>query len=182
LIVPLGLAHLLATCAPRVGRVTMSAIVVYESGARRYAIGDNTTRRSYFPGDRRRAEALADSLLRAGHNIDVGYAQINSGNFARLGLDAHRALAPCENLQAGASILARDYAGAARSYGPGQTALLHALSAYNTGGYWAGLGYANGVYATAASLRSSDGSRLSVASIRAVPIYHPAPHFHTGRR
>ncbi len=173
MILPLTLAHLLAMCAPHVGRVTMSAVVIYESGARQYAIGDNTTRRSYFPGDRRSAEDLASALLGAGHNIDVGYAQINSGNFARLGLDVHGAFGPCENLQAGASILERDYAGAARTYGPGQTALLHALSAYNTGGYRAGLGYARGVYATAASLRSTDGARLPIAGVRAVP-FHPA--------
>lgn len=174
MIVPLALAHLLSACAPRIGRLTMSAIVVYESGARPYAIGDNTTRRSYFPNDRRSGETLANRLLAAGHNIDVGYAQINSSNFASLGLDVHRALAPCDNLQAGASILAGDYAGAVRAYGPGQTALVHALSAYNTGGYWAGLGYADGVYATAATLRPA-GSSFAGAGVRAVP-------FHRGTR
>ncbi len=144
----------------------MSAIVYYESGARPYAIGDNTARRSYFPTERRAAEVLADRLLAAGHDIDVGYAQINSSNFGRLGLDAHRALAPCDNLRAGASILAGDYAGAVRAYGPGQGALVHALSAYNTGGYWAGLGYAGGVYATAATLRVAD---VPLGGVRAVP-------------
>jgi type IV secretion system protein VirB1 len=48
--------------------------------------------------------------------------------------------------------LRTDYARAAARYGPGQTALVHALSAYNSGGFFAGLSYARGVYATAAGL------------------------------
>ncbi len=131
----------------------MNAIVAYESGDQPYAIADDTTRRPYFPARERDAEALALALLRAGHDIDVGYAQVNSGNFARLGLDVRSALEPCTNVAAGARILRDAYADARRTYGPGQRALVHALSAYNTGGYWAGLNYARGVYATAAALR-----------------------------
>ena len=153
MIVSAALAGLLHACAPAVGPVTMGAVVAYESGGRAYAIGDNTARRSYFPSRRDVAERLARSLLAAGHSIDVGYAQINSANFARYGLDASSALAPCTNLSAGARLLREDYAGAARRYGRGQVALVHALSAYNTGGYWAGLGYARGVYAAASGLR-----------------------------
>jgi type IV secretion system protein VirB1 len=131
----------------------MSAIVVYESGANPYAIDDDTERQAYFPNDRASAEALASRLLRAGHTIDVGYAQINSGNFGRFGLDVHSALDPCTNLATGARILRGFYRAAASLYGPGQAALVHALSAYNTGRYWAGMGYARGVAATAAALR-----------------------------
>lgn len=168
MIVPLVLSQLLAACAPRIGSRTMGAIVAYESGARPFAIGDNTSRRAYFPDDRRTAAQLAKRLLQAGHDIDVGYAQVNSGNFARLGLDAESALEPCTNLRAGASILQSDYAGAVRSYGAGQTALFHALSAYNTGGYRAGLGYARGVFATAETLRYAVTERPA-GRVRAVP-------------
>jgi len=175
-IVPFALAHLIATCAPRVGPVTMNAIVVYESGGRRYAIGDNTARRSYFPPDAPSAEARALNLLRAGHNIDAGYAQVNSANFARLGLDARSVFEPCTNVAAGARILRDAYARAARTYGPGQVALVHALSAYNTGGYWAGLGYARDVYATARMLRYAPGTAESetLGALRAVPLRHAA--------
>jgi type IV secretion system protein VirB1 len=152
LIVPLLLSHLIARCAPRIGPVTMSAIVLYESAANAYAIGDNTARRAYFPPRRSDAERLARRLLRAGHNVDVGYAQINSANFRRFGLEPGSALDPCTNLSVGARILEDAYANAAHTYGTGQTALAHALSAYNTGGFWAGLGYARNVYATAAHL------------------------------
>ena len=153
MIVPLALVSLVASCAPQVGPKTMYAVIAYESAGRPYAIGDNTDHRSYFPEGASAAEAIAHRLLGAGHNIDVGYAQVNSANFARFRFDAANAFEPCANIAAGAGILRDAYAGAARRYGPGQVALVHALSAYNTGGYWAGLGYARGVYATAATLR-----------------------------
>ena len=58
------------------------------------------------------------------------------------------------NVEVGARILEADYARATRRYGPGQVALGHALSAYNSGGFFAGLAYARGVYATAARLQA----------------------------
>ncbi len=52
MIVPVALAHLIATCAPRVGPVTMNAIIVYESGgAARTRSATTRSRRSYFPAD-----------------------------------------------------------------------------------------------------------------------------------
>jgi len=152
-VVSATLAVLLDRCATGVGPTTMRAIVTYESGARPYAIGDNTIRRSYFPIDRSSAIVLASSLLRAGHDIDVGYAQVNVRNFDAYGLDVTRALDPCTNVATGSRILRAAYARAARRFGPGQVALAHALSAYNSGGFYAGAAYARGVYATAANLR-----------------------------
>lgn len=152
-LVSAALVSLVARCAPDVGPVTMSAIVVYESDGRPYAIGDNTTRRSYFPVDRASATHLAARLIGAGHDIDIGYAQINITNVRAYGLDVASAFDPCTNIATGARILRSDYAGAARTFGPGQRALASALSAYDTGGYFAGLGYARAVYAMAATLR-----------------------------
>lgn len=152
-IVSAALAGLVARCAPQVGPVTMSAIVAYESGGRPYAIGDNTARRSYFPGDRANATRLAARLIGAGHDIDVGYAQLNIANVRAFGLDLETAFDPCTNIAIGARILRTDYEGAARRFGPGQRALASALSAFNTGGYFAGLGYARGVYAMASTLQ-----------------------------
>jgi len=146
------LAALLARCAPAVGRLTMSAVVAYESGTRPYAIGDNTVRRSYFPKRPDAAVRLANDLLVAGHDLDLGYAQVNIANVRAAGLDLASVFDPCINVALGARILRADYARAAARYGPGQTALVHALSAYNSGGFFAGLSYARGVYATAAAL------------------------------
>jgi type IV secretion system protein VirB1 len=158
----------------------MSAVVVHESGARPYAIGDNTSRRSYFPRDAFDASHLARTLLAAGHNVDLGYAQINSSNLAPYGLDVAHALDPCTNVATGSRILRAAYAGARMRFGPGQVALEHALSAYNSGGYYAGLSYARGVYATAASLHYERGPLLVLAprepkSGRAVA-FHRATH------
>jgi type IV secretion system protein VirB1 len=152
-IVSFALSQLIARCAPSVGPVTMSAVVVYESGGQPNAVGDNTERHSYEPATRSAAIDLATRLLRLGHNIDAGYAQLNSSNFRTYGLSVASAFDPCTNIAVGAHILTRDYAAAERTYGPGQVALVHALSAYNTGGYWSGLGYARNVYATASQLR-----------------------------
>ncbi|GAC1442268.1 MAG: hypothetical protein NVSMB59_04480 [Vulcanimicrobiaceae bacterium] len=174
-IVSAALAALVARCAPDVGPTTMSAIIAYESGGRGTAIGDNTARRSYFPVDRSHAIALGRALLEAGHDIDVGYAQINVGNFRRYGLDIGRAFDPCTNVATGSSILRAAYAGAARTYGPGQRALRYALSAYNTGGYFAGSAYANGIFATAAALTYErpdlDRTRARRVRARALPFY-----------
>lgn len=153
LLVPMAVSSLVARCAPGVGPVTMSALVAYESSYRALAIGDNTTHRSYFPPNARAANGLAIRLLRDGDSIDVGYAQINSANFARFHLTARSAFEPCTNLATGAAILREAYRGAASRFGYGQIALVHALSAYNSGGYFAGLAYARSVYDVAATLR-----------------------------
>jgi type IV secretion system protein VirB1 len=154
MLVAYALATLFARCAPAVGHVTMSALVAYESGTNAYAIGDNTARRSYFPARRADALRLATELVDAGHDIDVGFAQINIANVRAAGLALDEAFEPCTNVWLGARILEADYARATRRYGPGQVALGHALSAYNSGGFFAGLAYARGVYATAARLQA----------------------------
>jgi len=75
-------------------------------------------------------------------------------NVRAAGLALDEAFEPCTNVWLGARILEADYARATRRYGPGQVALGHALSAYNSGGFFAGLAYARGVYATAARLQA----------------------------
>lgn len=160
-------AALVARCAPNVGPVTMSAIVAYESGARPFAIGDNTAHRSYFPAKYPAAVALADRLIARGDDIDVGYAQINVSNFGAYGLDAASALLPCRNVSIGARILQACYGRAVRVYGAGQLALAHALSAYNTGGLEGGGAYARGVWREAARLRASP--RRAVTFVRGRP-------------
>lgn len=170
MIVPFALSILLARCAARVGPVTMSAVVLYESGGRPFAIGDNTARRAYFPARRAAAVALAQRLLAAGHNIDVGYAQVNSANFAAYGLDAPSALDPCTNLAVGSRLLQRAYVDARRQNAG--DALVRALSAYNTGNFWAGMSYVRNVYRTAAALRFAGGApgRSTQPGRRFVPL------------
>ncbi|MGA7201405.1 MAG: lytic transglycosylase domain-containing protein [Candidatus Cybelea sp.] len=146
----LALAALIRHCAPAVAPSTMAAIVQVESGGDPLAIGDNTTRRSYYPRDRATAERLARRLLNAGHLLDIGIAQIDSMNFAGFGVTARAIFDPCTNLSVGARILSGDYAFAARRYGDGQIALRHAIGMYNTGRLNAGARYIARVVAPAA--------------------------------
>ncbi len=145
----LALAGLMARCAPTVAPSTMTAIVHVESGGDPWAIGDNTTRRSYYPRDRASAEALANRLIEAGHLLDLGIAQIDSMNFSRLRVNIHTAFDPCTNLRAGSEILSSDYALAEQRYGRGQMALLHAIGMYNTGRLDGGARYVREVLAAA---------------------------------
>jgi type IV secretion system protein VirB1 len=141
------------SCAAGVAPRTMAAVVSVESGGWPLTIHDNSANRSYRFDDRPNAEATARKLLAAGHNIDLGLAQINSSNLAGLGLTPAQVLDPCTNLRAGASILERAYVSAARRFGAGQAALRFALSAYNSGSLFAAPQYARRV-AQAAGLDS----------------------------
>lgn len=141
-----------SSCAPNVGPRTMAAVVAYESGGRPWAIGDNTAHRAIFARSRVEAEATARGLLARGHNLDLGLAQINTVHLGQNGLSVANAFDPCVNLAAGARVLGWAYLSASRAYGPGQLALRHALSAYNTGSLVHGMGYARGVELNAKQL------------------------------
>lgn len=145
----LALAGLIAQCAPSVAPSTMAAIVQVESGGNPLAIDDDTTHRSYYPRDRASAEALANHLIGAGHLLDLGIAQVDSMNFAHLGVNVHTAFDACTNLRAGSAILTADYDAAERRYGGGQVALRHAIGMYNTGRLDGGAGYVQKVLAAA---------------------------------
>jgi type IV secretion system protein VirB1 len=161
-----GLEQLILTCAPQVAPSTMAAIVRVESGGKPYAINVNGAHKlQRQPRDREEATSWTEWLVARGYSVDMGLAQINSGNLARLGLTPAQLFDPCTNLKAGAKILTENYLGAARQYGGGQTALKAALSAYNTGNYRAGL--ANGYVAkVAAAADGRNAPPLQRSSIR----------------
>ena len=169
----LTLAALLAHCAPTVAPSTMTAIVQVESAGDPLAIGDNTTRRSYYPRNRSNAEALGRRLLEQGHLLDLGIAQIDSMNLPGFGVTVRTIFDPCVNLSVGARILSGDYEVAHQRYGDSQIALRHAIGMYNTGRLDAGESYIRRVLAAAAiqerhprdwvgSLRDSRRPTLSV--------------------
>jgi type IV secretion system protein VirB1 len=145
----LTLAASLASCAQGVSPRTMAAVVSVESGGWPLTIHDNSADRSYTFTDRHKAVSTADVLLAAGHNVDLGLAQINSSNLAALGLTPAQTFDSCTNLHAGATILRRAYISAVRRFGAGQTALRFALSAYNSGSLFAAPQYARRVVAAA---------------------------------
>ena len=141
-----GLEQLIVACAPQVAPSTMAAIVRVESAGRPYAININGAQQlQRQPRSAEEATRWASWLVTRGYSVDMGLAQINSGNLGRLGLTPAQLFEPCTNLRAGAKILTDNYIGASRHYGGGQAALQAALSAYNTGNYRSGL--ANGYVA-----------------------------------
>jgi type IV secretion system protein VirB1 len=155
-IAPAVLAGLISACAPSVDVRTAAAIVAVESGGSPYAVNDNDTKRAYFPTSLEAAKALVRRL--AGHQLAVGIAQVDSVNFARLGVDAVRALDPCTNLRLGAQVLAEDYrreyarARGATEKARRQIALRRAFSAYNSGSPTAAPTYAALVVAATSSV------------------------------
>lgn len=144
------LAALLNSCAPNVAPATMTAIIQVESERDPYRIGINSGGSLVRqPGNAADAIATARSLLRKGANFDAGLMQINSANFARLGVTPETVFDPCTNLRAGARLLADNY-GRARVSGHADP-LRAALSEYNTGSRSRGLlnGYVRRVFAAA---------------------------------
>lgn len=119
-------------CAPSVAPSTLASIARIESGFELLSIHDNTTGTSGVPATRDIAIQIASKLLGAGHSVDVGIMQINSANFARLGLTLEAAFDPCKSVAAGAAVLAGGYTGGDTHEGQ-QSALRVALSEYNTG-------------------------------------------------
>jgi type IV secretion system protein VirB1 len=119
-------------CAPSVAPSTLASIARTESGFEPLSIHDNTTGTSGVPATRDIAIQIALKLLGAGHSVDIGIMQINSANFARLGLTLEAAFDPCKSVAAGAAVLAGGYTGGDTHEGQ-QSALRVALSEYNTG-------------------------------------------------
>jgi type IV secretion system protein VirB1 len=128
-----------------VGPRTLAAIASYESDMEPWTIGDNTAHRGYRYATRAEAERAARALVAAGHNLDLGIMQVNTVHLGENGLSLNNAFDPCTNISAGAAVLGGAYRRAAAAFGPGQVALQHALSAYNTGSLFAGASYARGV-------------------------------------
>ncbi|WP_224014137.1 lytic transglycosylase domain-containing protein [Paraburkholderia tropica] len=132
------MSALMQQCAPDVGPVTMAAIIRTESGGVPWRIGDNTNGSSYTLPTKELAIARATELVNAGHNLDLGLGQINVRNLRSLGLTIDQVFEPCANITAAARVLTWGYQRAVKAYGPGQKALLAAISTYNTGSLTAG--------------------------------------------
>jgi type IV secretion system protein VirB1 len=179
MIVALGtFAQLAAACGPTVHVDTLAAIARTESGFHALAINDNTGKRRYLPKGRGEAVAIASRLLARRHNVDLGLMQVNSANFAVLGLSVADAFDPCKSIAAGARVLVGFYRRPAAGADP-QGALLRALSGYNTGSHTRGFvnGYVAKVQASAEAIvpaiRVRGGGSLSAAP--SAPELTPTP-------
>lgn len=131
----------------------MAAIVRRESGFNPLSIGINggakLTRQPTF---KQEAVVTAKWLIEHGYNIDMGLAQINVKNLAKLNLTVDDAFDACKNIAASATLLSWNYQAAKGKIAGEQQALLSAISMYNTGNASSGFsnGYVHGVVANAA--------------------------------
>jgi type IV secretion system protein VirB1 len=66
-------------------------------------------------------------------SVDVGLMQVSTDEAVRRHIAPAALLDPCTNVRTGWSILEDDYKIEVNHFGPGQVALQHALSRYNTG-------------------------------------------------
>jgi len=143
-------------CAPSVAPKTMAFLVSAESSNNPFAINVNGGHKlPKVPKDRKEAAEVIGWLEEKGYNFDVGYGQVNSANFAGLGVTAESLLDGCNNLDASAKVLTACYSQALKTATEPQRALRHALSCYNTGSQTAGFtnGYVGRVLAQAGPIK-----------------------------
>ncbi len=147
-------------CAPTVSVATIRSIAKTESALRPHALSVNypkrTARNAGVPGGyaalarqpRNQSEAVswARQLVAQGHTVSIGLVQVSSENLAKLGHTLEQAFDPCTNLALGARLLGEKYQRAVAANGPGQAALVEAISRYNSGSPT--IGFANGYVST----------------------------------
>ena len=140
--------EMIEVCAPHVAPATVQRIIKVESGNDPLAINVNKGARPRKPRTAAEAAAIVKRILATSGpevSVDMGLMQVNSRNLAALGYTVEEMFEPCTNIAAGASVLTAFYRRAAVNFGPGQSALMAALSAYNTGSFTAG--FSNGYVA-----------------------------------
>ncbi len=88
--------------------------------------------------------------------VDLGLMQVSTAEAKRRGISPESLLGPCTNLQEGWQILEDAYQIEEKIYGPGQEALQHAISCYNTGDPQQGIanGYLARVFAVVRRLQA----------------------------
>jgi len=167
----IDLLVLLQQCAPNVAPNTMQAIIRTESGFNPLALHVNgNARLQRSPKTAAEAAAWSSWLIKQGYSVDMGLMQINSRNLTRLNLTPADVFDPCQNVRAGAAILTEQYGRATQTHGTGTKALLHAISAYNTGNFKDG--FHNGYVAKVTHV-SNVGSRPTLNPARLLPPRSP---------
>jgi type IV secretion system protein VirB1 len=99
----------------------------------RWNLPKGTLRLKRQPASRREALEWLSYFQRYNIFVDLGLMQVSTAEADKRGVPPASLLEPCTNLQVGWEILQDAYSVETRTYGPGQTALQHAISRYNTG-------------------------------------------------
>jgi len=147
----LDVAALQSRCLPTVPLTTLNAIIRVESGGnpnamqidfpktllKQWHLPEGTLRLKRQPATQREALEWLDYFERRGIFVDVGLMQVSTAEAKRRGIPVEslpRLISdPCFNLRFGWQILDSAYQLEIQTYGPGQKALQHAISRYNTG-------------------------------------------------
>lgn len=149
-----AIAALAKACAPEIATEAVVPLVVAESGGNPLQININRGPRVHA-GSVAQGAAIVRRYVAAGYTVDVGLAQINSANFARLGVTIEQVFEPCTNLRIASTVLQQGYSLASRYYA-GLDAVSATYSLYNTGTLTRGVrnGYVGRVWSAAAAMGS----------------------------
>jgi type IV secretion system protein VirB1 len=144
---PASFDRTVARCIPSAPLTTVRAIVRAESDFLPLALSINRPmhthkKLAHQPHSREEALAWTRWLLQNDYVVSVGLMQINIVDAAAHGFTPKELFDTCTNLKLGWKILTEKYQTPATKYGPGQRALLEALSLYNSGS--PRLGFLNG--------------------------------------
>ncbi len=162
-----------SSCLPTAPLSTLRAVVQVESSGnpnamqidfpksllKRWGLAEGTLRLKRQPINQREALNWLAYFRSYDIFVDVGLMQVSTAEAKRRGISPESLLEPCTNLRVGWQILEDDYRIEKRAYGPGQEALRHAISRYNTGD--AQLGIDNGYLARV------------LAAVRRLPVEPP---------
>jgi type IV secretion system protein VirB1 len=170
----MDITRLQSTCLPTAPLSTLRAVIQVESRGnpnamqidfpkgllKRWRLAEGTLRLKRQPTNHREALDWLAYFQSYDIFVDLGLMQVSTAEAKRRGISPESLLEPCTNLQVGWQILEDDYRIEKRTYGPGQEALRHAISRYNTGD--AERGIANGYLARV------------LAAVRKLPAEPPA--------
>jgi type IV secretion system protein VirB1 len=143
----MSLSQLRDMCAPTAPLSTLAAIISAESSGnpsaiqidfpkallRGWGLTPGTLRLQRQPIDANEAGEWIAYLNAHRISVDVGMMQVSTDEAVRRHIAPNALLDPCTNIRTGWSILEDDYKIEVNRFGPGQVALQHALSRYNTG-------------------------------------------------
>jgi type IV secretion system protein VirB1 len=163
-------ARLQSTCLPIAPLNTLRAVVQVESSGnpnamqidfpkallKRWGLAMGTLRLKRQPINQREALNWLAYFQNYDIFVDLGLMQVSTAEAKRRGVSSESLFEPCTNLRVGWQILEDDYRIEQQTYGPGQEALRHAISRYNTGDPQKGIanGYLGRVLAAVQSLRA----------------------------
>jgi type IV secretion system protein VirB1 len=123
---------------------------------KRWRLAEGTLRLKRQPTNQREALDWLAYFQSYDIFVDLGLMQVSTAEAKRRGISPESLLESCTNLRVGWQILGDAYQIERKTYGPGQEALRHASSRYNTGDPQQGIanGYLARVFAALRSLQA----------------------------